>query len=261
MKAADFFKTYGNTAGASWSGFANFVRKEDELFATLADLYGDKLRPLTKAPSYKQELYARIQSDRVRSYLETGVNEGESLLIAKDLALAIGIDPAPKVPEGVFDKAPFRLVQKPSDEFFLETYQAGEPDFQLDLAFIDGLHVFEYALRDFIGCEALAAPGCEVLIHDVLPRRAAEAARHRFTRSWTGDVWRVPMVLRHFRPDLHVQLMESAPTGLALISGFAPGNTVLMDRYAEVVAYGLSLSILDFMQNRDTHIAAVPTRG
>lgn len=261
MQPGEFFRTYGNTDAAPWSGFANFVRKEDELFASLEDLYGDVPRPLKKTVSYKQELFSRIQSDRVQRYLETGVNEGESLMIAKDLALAIGVDPAPKVPPGVFDKPPFRLEQKPSDDFFLETFEQGDPDFQLDLAFIDGLHIFEYALRDFIGCELLAAPGCEVLVHDVLPRRASEAARHRFTRSWTGDVWRLVMVLRHFRPELRVQLSEAAPTGLAIISGLDPSNRLLIERYSEVVAYGLSLSVLDYMQHRDAHVAAVGARA
>ena len=257
MHAAEFFSTYGNSSAAPWSGNSNYVANEAALFAALHDLYGDAHRPLRPMPSYKEELTSRLLSERVRTYLETGVNTGESLMLGRDLALAIGVDPAPKVPPGIFDKPPFRLVAKPSDDFFLATFSGDGPDFTLDLAFIDGLHVFEYALRDVIGCEALAAPGCEVLVHDVLPRRGAEAARHRFSRAWTGDVWRVPMVLRHFRPDLTVRLCESAPTGLAVISGLDSRNTVLMEHYDEVVAYGLGLSILDFMQDRDAHVAAV----
>ncbi len=257
MKAAEFFRKYDNTSAAPWSGFANYVAKENELYLAVGELYGDVVRPLRPVSIYKEELTRRIHAPGVRTYLETGVSTGESLMICKDLDLAIGIDPAPNVPPDVFDKAPFRLERKPSDTFFRETFEAGTPDFALDLAFIDGLHVFEYALRDFIGVEALAAPGCEVLVHDVLPRRAAEAARHRFTRPWTGDVWRVPMVLRRFRPDLKVRLIESAPTGLAVITGLDPANTVLMERYDEVVAHGLGLSVMEFMALRDAHVAAV----
>lgn len=257
MKPKKFFKKFGNTAAAPWSGFANYVSREAELYAALEELYGDTHRPLKPVSIYKDELYSRIQSPQVNSYLETGVNKGESLMIAKDLRLAIGVDPAPIVPPNTFDKAPFRLVKANSDDFFLEALSEDISDIQLDLAFIDGLHVFEYALRDFIGCELLSAPGCEVLVHDVLPRRASEAARHRFTRSWTGDVWRVPMVLRHFRPDLKVRLIESAPTGLAVITGLDASNKELIDRYDEVVAYGLGLSVLDFMSARDDHVAAV----
>ncbi len=257
MQAAEFFRTYDDTSAAPWSGYANYVARENELYQAVAELYGDVQRPLKPVSIYKEELTRRIRSPQVRRYLETGVSTGESLRICADLELAIGIDPAPNVPPDLFDKPPFRLEKKPSDTFFRETFEAGTPDFALDLAFIDGLHVFEYALRDFIGVEALAAPGCEVLIHDVLPRRAAEAARHRFTRPWTGDVWRVPMVLRHFRPDLKVRLVESAPTGLAIITGLDPANSLLMERYDEVVAYGMGLKVLEFMAARDAHVAAV----
>jgi hypothetical protein len=254
---ATFFRTHGDTAAAPWSAFANHVPREAALYAALAELYGDEARPLQAAASYKQELARRIRAPHVRCYLETGVNTGESLRLCAGLDLAIGIDPAPRVPPGLFDHAPFRLEAMPSDRFFETLFAAGMPDFALDLAFIDGLHVFEYALRDFIGVEALAAPGCEVLVHDVLPRRAAEAARHRFTRPWTGDVWRLPMVLRHFRPDLRVALTQAAPTGLAIISGLDAGNHVLIENYDAVVAHGLGLSVMDFLAARDAHVAAV----
>ncbi len=256
MQAAEFFRKYGNTAATPWSASGNYVRNEADLYAALEDLYGDTPRPLNRTGRYMDILGERIDSGRVSTYFETGVNKGGTLALGQGLKLAIGVDPSPKTAPGAFDAAPFRLEVKTSDDFFLETFSQDAPDFALDLAFVDGLHVFEYALRDFIGCELLSAPGCEVLIHDVLPRRMAEAARHRLTRAWTGDVWRVPLVLRHFRPDLKVQLMEAAPTGLAIIAGLDSANRVLLERYNEVVAYGLSLSVADFMAARDQHVAA-----
>ncbi|MDO9499926.1 hypothetical protein [Falsiroseomonas sp.] len=254
--AAAFFTKYGNTTAAPWNAFSNFVAKEAELFAALEEIYGDRVQPLRATVAYRTELGWRIKSGRVKAYLETGVNDGGSLRLAENLEVAIGIDPSPRVPPGSFTEAPFRLVRKSSDNFFRETFEGGDPGFRLDLGFVDGLHIFEYALRDFIGCEALAAPGCEVLVHDVLPRRRAEAARQRFTRSWTGDVWRLPLVLRHFRPDLKVRLLAADPTGLAIIGRLNPASTLLMDRYEEVVAHGLSLSVDDFMRERDRHVAA-----
>ena len=254
--AAAFFAKHGNTTSAPWDDFTNVPPKEPLLLAALEEVYGDHSRPLHSTVTYQQELLQRITSGRVKTYLETGVNDGGSLRLGDKLDLAIGIDPAPRVPPGSFAEAPFRLVRRPSDDFFRETFAGGDPGFRLDLAFVDGLHIFEYALRDFIGCEALAAPGCEVLVHDVLPRRQAEAARHRFTRSWTGDVWRLPLVLRHFRPDLTVRLLPAAPTGLAIIGRLDPRSTLLMDRYEEVVAHGLALSVDDFLRDRDRHVGA-----
>ena len=257
MQLAEFFRTRADTSASPWNASANFTPREPDLHAALAELYDDGLRPLKPGPPYKGELERRLRSPQVMTYLETGVNTGESLRLCGDLTLAIGIDPAPKLPPEEFERPPFRVERKSSDSFFLDLFAEGPPDFVLDLAFIDGLHVFEFALRDFIGVEALAAPGCTVLVHDVLPRRAAEAARHRFTRPWTGDVWRLPMVLRQFRPDLHVELVEAAPTGLAIISGLDAANTLLTERYDEVVAYGLRLSVMAFLAERDAHVAAV----
>ncbi|TVS04167.1 MAG: class I SAM-dependent methyltransferase [Rhodobacteraceae bacterium] len=254
---AEFFRTLADTSAAPWNASANFTPREPDLHASLAELYDDRLRPLKPGPSYKVELERRIRSPLVTTYLETGVNTGESLRLCSDLELAIGVDPAPKLPPEGFDRPPFRVERKPSDAFFQELFGEGPSDFALDLAFIDGLHVFEFALRDFIGVEALAAHGCTVLVHDVLPRRAAEAARHRFTRSWTGDVWRLPMVLRQFRPDLRVELVAAAPTGLAVITGLDAANTLLIERYDEVVAYGLRLSVMAFLAERDAHVSLV----
>ena len=42
----------------------------------------------------------------------------------------------------------------------------------MDLAFIDGLHLFEFSLRDFMNVEKLAHPGSVVVFDDA-------AAQHR----------------------------------------------------------------------------------
>ena len=50
----------------------------------------------------------------------------------------------------------------------------------LDLAFIDGMHHFEFALRDFINVEKYCSADSIILIHDVYPIDATER------RSRTG---------------------------------------------------------------------------
>jgi hypothetical protein len=251
-----FFARHGLGASAPWDATGGVVKNEALLETALAETYGDVTIPVTSGVDYRAEIKRRITSGRVRTYLETGVFAGTTLALAAELDLAIGVDPAPRVAADAFVASPFLLVRESSDDFFRRTFIAGDPGFRLDLAFVDGLHIFEYALRDFIGCEALAAPGCEVLVHDVLPRRRAEAARHRFTRDWTGDVWRLPMALRHFRPDLKVRLVPAEPTGLAVISQLDAGNRLLVDRYDDVVAHGLGLRVEDFLRHRDAHVAA-----
>ncbi len=65
-----------------------------------------------------------------------------------------------------------------------------------DLCFIDGMHLFEYALRDFMNVERCAAPGAIVVIDDIFPNHPAQGQRERRTRAWTGDVWRLVETLR-----------------------------------------------------------------
>ncbi|HTF41130.1 MAG TPA: hypothetical protein VK754_11105, partial [Propionibacteriaceae bacterium] len=54
---------------------------------------------------------------------------------------------------------------------------------------------------------------------------------------WTGDVYKVAETLRRRRPDLVVLLVNTAPTGTAVIVGVDPASTVLKDRYGEEESY------------------------
>lgn len=122
-----------------------------------------------------------------------------------------------------------------SDEFFAgqsALLRADPPEF----AFIDGQHLFEYALRDFMHVEQSAAPGCLVAIDDVFPSHAAQAARRRRTRVWTGDVWKLHRALVRHRPDLFLLPLDTLPTGLLLIAGLDPANTTLKDLYPALAA-------------------------
>ena len=58
------------------------------------------------------------------------------------------------------------------------------------MAFIDGMHLSEFALRDFIGVERLSRWTGVAIFDDMLPG-VEEAGRDRRTRAWTGDVYKV----------------------------------------------------------------------
>ena len=77
----------------------------------------------------------------------------------------------------------------------------------------------EFALRDFINVEPFMAGTGVLVIDDVLPRNGLEAARNRKTEPWTGDVYKVIDILRRRRPDLVVPLVNTAPTGTAVVVG------------------------------------------
>lgn len=167
-----------------------------------------------------------------RTYLETGIDAGGSLALAR--CRSIGIDPAFKITEELHcDVALFRIG---SDEFFAR--ENATEHFQglpIDLAFIDGMHLFEFALRDFMNIERHAAPSSVIVFDDMLPRTTLEAARHRQTRDWTGDVFWMFPVLAKYRPDLVVVPVDTSPTGVLVVLGANPRNTVLGTNYAEII--------------------------
>jgi SAM-dependent methyltransferase len=174
----------------------------------------------------------RLAHERLapRLYLEIGVRHGRSLALAT--GRAIGVDPAPEVREAL--GAATRVVTATSDDFFDEQAE-GLIDAPVDLAFIDGMHWFEHALRDWMQVERRAAPAGLVLVDDIYPNHPRQSLRERATRVWTGDVWKLYACLAALRPDLLLLPLDSHPTGLLLIAGLDPGNRVLWERYNPVV--------------------------
>lgn len=181
-----------------------------------------------------------------RSYLEIGVQTGRSLLLSE--CPAVGVDPMPMVTEALPER--INLVCNTSDQFFLE--QAPELIKEpLDMVFIDGMHLFEYALRDFMNVEKYANPSTLVVIDDILPGHPAQALRDRRTRAWTGDVWKLLPVLRQYRPDLSLLILDAYPTGLLCISGLNSAVTELHTRYESIVAeWSFDVSVPDDVISR-----------
>ena len=91
-------------------------------------------------------------------------------------------------------------------------------------------------LRDVANLERHSSPNSVILIHDCNPIDEVTAARERTTAVWSGDVWKTVVALRRFRPDLRVVVADVEPTGLAIVTGLNPTNTLMFDRYDEIVA-------------------------
>lgn len=163
-------------------------------------------------------------------YLEIGVQAGKSLALAD--CEAVAVDPMPQIAFDLFENA--RILALKSDDFFKG------PAVELlikkpDLVFIDGMHLFEYVLRDFLNVERFAEAHTLVVIDDIFPAHPAQAERRRRTRSWTGDVWKLYEALKEYRPDLFFLSLNTFPTGLLLIAGLRPDNAILSEKYNEIV--------------------------
>lgn len=157
-----------------------------------------------------------------RTYLEIGVRTGDSLSLCR--CPSVGVDPALDISHGLRDDAV--LHQCTSDDYFA-TLGSGRPFGQLpiDFAFIDGLHLVEFALRDYLNVERFSEWSSVIVVDDVYPRNADEAARHRHTQAWTGDVFKVMYLLEDHCRDLVLVRVDTQPTGLLLVFCPNPNRT------------------------------------
>lgn len=163
-----------------------------------------------------------------RTYFEIGVDQGQSLTLSS--ARTIAVDPAYRITRSI--QCDVRTFLLTSDDFFAKPgsfdHFDGRP---ADLAFIDGMHLAEFVIRDFMNAEKHMSPGGVIILDDMLPRNSLEAQRIRRTTSWAGDVYKVHDVLRRHRPDLTILPVNTEPTGSYLVVGLDPTSTVLDEVY------------------------------
>jgi hypothetical protein len=169
---------------------------------------------------------------RPATYLEIGVGGGHSLALAR--ARSIGIDPEFSITAPIAGNV--ALFRTTSDEYFARPEPlapfSGAP---VDLAFLDGPPRFESTLRDLIHVERASRPSSVIVVRGIFPRAPDDVARQDSGPGSTGDIYSVVEVLRQYRPDLTLTLVDTLPTGLLLVSGLDPRSPVLTDRYDEIV--------------------------
>lgn len=78
-------------------------------------------------------------------------------------------------------------------------------------------------------------PRSVILVHDGYPLDALSASRTPSDVFWSGDVWRLIVLLKKYRPDLRIHTIATAPTGLAVITGLDPASTLLRDQHDRLV--------------------------
>jgi tetratricopeptide (TPR) repeat protein len=204
------------------------------------------------------DLLARLHTAlRPPVYLEIGVESGKSLAFARPPTIALGVDPAPAIDRAL--RPHERIFTMTSDAFFATTelsVVAGKP--AIDLAFIDGMHTFDQALRDFINVERRAHARTIVLVHDCLPLSAATATRTQETCFWSGDTWRLIPLLKRHRPDLTIRTVPCRPTGLAIITGLDPASTGLDETFAALAADYIDLPFSYLADDRAAKLDVIP---
>jgi Methyltransferase domain len=193
-----------------------------------------RLRPLPGLhyQEFLRQLHQRLGPVR---YLEIGTQVGESLRHAHGRAVAI--DPGFRLDVAQWrTRAGVSLHETTSDAYFAghdpREYLKGP----IDVAFIDGMHLSDYVLRDFIAVERFCSRHSIVILHDALPlnhemterdRQPSKRRDRELAASWTGDVWRVLPELTRLRPDLRIEVLDCPPTGLVVVRSVDSTSDVL----------------------------------
>ncbi len=182
---------------------------------------------------YMHALEVIHQTLAPRIYFEIGV--AGSFPLSAEAPLRIGVDPDMSgLPAE--EKQDASLFEMTSDQFF---QQQNVPEIlghrPIELAFLDGLHLFEFLLRDFMNTERFCDDNSVVLLHDCIPIHPVVAQRERSSGPWAGDVWKLIPILRKYRPDLKIATIPAPPSGLVMIRGLDPNSRVIAQNYDEIV--------------------------
>lgn len=201
-----------------------------------------------------EKLYRFLKPKNV---IEIGVSQSASLARVPAPAIAIGVDPVPSVIYPLQTEA--HIFAETSDDFFahrnVRELFRGEP---LSIGFIDGSHLFEQALRDFINLEKYCGPNSLIMFHDTVPLDELTQRREPETHFSTGDVWKTILCLKQYRPDLDIFTIATAPTGLTLVTGLNPRSSILAEIYDDALAKLLNLPFEAVQQNLQSELNVVP---
>jgi hypothetical protein len=200
---------------------------------------------------YRDFLDSLHQQLRFDWYLEVGSQTGLSL--EKSRSPSVAVDPVFKIRHDIAaNKAQLHLFQETSDDFFalgrLKSLKI-KPNF----SFLDGMHLFEYLLRDVMNAEAAGTTASIIALHDCCPFDHGMTTRDldRMPKGpWTGDVWKLIPILQEYRPDLKLQVFDCAPTGLVLLSGLDPKSRTLRRNYDRIVNRYRDLTLEEFGPDR-----------
>lgn len=147
-------------------------------------------------------------------YLEIGIFDGLVFLRVKAKA-KVAVDPEVRIPRlrGLVAAVDRRIEihEMPSDDYFSSI----APGVTFDVVFVDGLHLYEQALRDAENALRHLSDDGVVLMHDCNPTAEAVASRNPEDalrsghRAWCGDVWKAIVHLRATKADLEVSVLDT----------------------------------------------------
>lgn len=180
---------------------------------------------------------------RPKTYVEIGA-ESSSVLGAVECASIAIAERVPFAAGMVGGKPLCALFQMSADDFFATYNPAQILKGPIEVAYLHGIRLFEVLLRAFRSVERHCAPNSIVLVDGCVPvngyaarRDAADARLARFANDadhWAGDAWKLPIILKKYRPELRIRAFGAAPAGLFAITNLNPRSDVLDKQYSPV---------------------------
>ncbi|MBV0913025.1 class I SAM-dependent methyltransferase [Anianabacter salinae] len=184
-------------------------------------------------------------------YLEIGCRKGNTF--AGSRSKTIAVDPYFQVDQNVITQKPaLHVFQQTSDDFFASGFLKAIKA-KLSFSFLDGMHLFEFLLRDIINTEAHSRADGIIALHDCIPFDHAMTTRdldNLPSRAWTGDVWKILPILRQYRPKMQIDVLDCQPSGLVLLSGLKPSDKSLSKAYDQIVADWADVTLQDYGLDR-----------
>lgn len=180
-------------------------------------------------------------------YMEVGCRTGR--IFANARGKTIAVDPFFRADTNIIGTKPaLHVFQQTSDDFFASDFLKAMK-VKLSYSFLDGMHLFEFLLRDFMATEKASDPKGVIALHDCCPFSYEMTTRDLSAipkQAWTGDVWKLIPILMEYRPDLQITVLDAAPTGVVLVSGLDPKSKVLDKKYAEIVEHYSEITLDGF---------------
>lgn len=222
-------------------------------------------------PDYVEMLRAIHSWKKPKAYLEIASGHNRTLALAECRTISIGRPQFIQNKDISSKQNPIFLFQMDSLEFFESSHAKDLFPDPIDLAFLDGIHLCEVLLIEFLNVEKIAKPDSVIALHDCLPLEVGITGRNATLATpqdpkrrgwWLGDVWRTALFLKRNRPDLVIRAYAAPPTGLVCITGLDPKRPFSKDDIArakaEMLGYDLSkIGIQQFLAELEVENATL----
>jgi hypothetical protein len=171
-----------------------------------------------------------FRKKRFETYLEIGVFKGR-VFFSVPAHKKIAVDPKFQFTASKKVKKFFRRVsnlwakfyEKTGDDFFAEDAPTLFKKNKIDVCLVDGMHEYNFALRDIENSLKFLQKDGVVLIHDCNPlsKEASvsfeEYKNRGFVQDWNGDTWKAIVHLRSLRDDINVFVLD-CDQGLGVVT-------------------------------------------